>query len=199
MDPRTSPGDSIRYYLNGLAAAEDAWVDPRRFDLLADATASVADAEQIALFLDCSKSEDSTGLVGCRISDGHVFTVRVWQRPHGDRGKGWLAPRHEVDATVRGVFDRFRVAWFGVDPSPARDDEDEALYWGELVDQWHRDLRGKVSVWATPGAGGNSVKFDMRLSQPGGTKRNQAFTEEAMATAHAIDHEDAAFRRPRGT
>lgn len=193
MDPRTTPGDSIRYYMNGLAAAEDAWVDPRRFDLLADSTVVLADRDQVALFLDCSKSEDATGLVGCRISDGHVFTVKVWQRPHGDRGKGWLAPRHDVDATVRAVFDRYRVAWFGVDPSPARDDEDEALYWGELVDAWHRDFRNKVALWATPGAQGSSVKFDMRLSQVGGSRRNQAFTEEAMATANAIDTEERPF------
>lgn len=193
LDPRTTPGDSIRYYLNGLAAAEDAWVDPRRFDLLADTTVTLADRDQVALFLDCSKSEDATGLVGCRISDGHVFTLKMWQRPHGDRSRGWLVPRAAVDAEVRAAFDRFRVSWFGVDPSPARDDEDEALYWGELVDAWHRDFRNKVAVWATPGAGGNAVKFDMRLSQPGGVKRNQAFTEEAMATAHAIDNEERPF------
>lgn len=193
LDPRTTPGDSIRYYFNGLAAAEDAWVDPRRFDILADSSVHVADGDQVALFLDCSKSEDATGLVGCRISDGHVFTVKVWQRPHGDRGKGWLAPRHDVDAKVREAFDRYRVAWFGVDPSPARDDEDEALYWGELVDTWHRDFRNKVAVWATPGAQGSAVRFDMRLSQQGGVRRNQAFTEEAMATANAIDNEDRPF------
>jgi hypothetical protein len=193
LDPRTSEADSIRYYLNGLAAAEDAWVDPRRFDLLADSSVVLADRDQVALFLDCSKSEDATGLVGCRISDGHVFTVKMWQRPHGDRGAGWLAPRHEVDAAVRAMFDRFRVAWFGADPSPARDDEDEALYWGELVDVWHRDFRNKVAVWATPGAQGHAVKFDMRLSQPGGLRRNQAFTEEAMATANAVDTETRPF------
>jgi len=193
MDPRTSPGDSIRYYWNGLAAAEDAWVDPRRFDSLADASVVLDDREQIALFLDCSKSEDATGLVGCRIGDGHVFTLQMWQRPHGDRGRGWLAPRRDVDATVRAAFERYRVAWFGVDPSPARDDEDEALYWGELVDAWHRDFRNRLAVWATPGAQGHAVKFDMRLSQPGGVRRNQAFTEEAMATAHAVDEEDRPF------
>lgn len=193
MDPRTAPGDSIRYYLNGLAAAEDAWVDPRHFDVLADPTVILADNDQITLFLDCSKSEDATGLVACRVRDGHVITVKMWQRPHGDRGTGWLAPRDNVDAEVRALFERYRVAWFGVDPSPARDDEDESLYWGELVDAWHRDFRSKVSVWATPGAGGNAVKFDMRLSQTGGAKRNQAFTEEAMATAHAIDNEHLPF------
>lgn len=193
QDPRTPPGDSIRYYLNGLAAAEDDWVDPGRFDVLARPEIVVADKEPIALFLDCSKSQDATGLVACRISDGHVMTLGGWQRPHGDRGKGWLAPRAEVDAVVRAMFDRYHVEWFGVDPSPAKDDDDEALYWGSVIDGWHRDFQDRVTLWATPGQKtGNAVLFDMRLSQPGGAERNRAFTEAAMQTARDID-EDAAL------
>lgn len=188
LDPSTSVADSIRYYLNGLAAREDAWVDPRKFDALARPDVVVADREQITMFLDCSKSGDATGLVGCRVSDGHVFVLGMWQRPHGDRGKGWLAPRHEVDATVRAAFDRYKVVWFGVDPSPARDDEDEHLYWMPTIDAWHRDFRRRLRVWATGGAkAGHSVLFDMRIKMPGGVQRNQQFTLAAMQTAADID------------
>lgn len=186
LDPRTSLADSIRYYLNGLAAAEDAWIDPRTFDTLA-VNESLADDDQIAMFLDCSKSEDATGLVAARLSDGFVTVLGMWQRPHGDRGKDWLAPREKVDATVRQAFDRYRVVWFGVDPSPARDDENEALYWADLIDRWHRDFHRKLTLWATPGAQGHSVKFDMRISQRGGVERNRQFTEQAELTARAID------------
>jgi len=187
LDPRTSVADSIRFYGNGLAAREDAWTDPRRFDELARPDVIVHDGEQIAMLLDCSKSTDSTGLVGCRLDDGHIFTLGLWQRPRGDRGKGWLAPRHEVDAAVRAARDRYRLTWFGVDPSPARDDSDESLYWMKLIDEWHRDFRNELLVWATPGQQtGNAVLFDMRLSQRGGAERNRLFTEAAMQTATDI-------------
>lgn len=192
LDPRTSPGDSIRFYLNGLAAAEDAWVDPRKFDALADATLTLEPGDQITMFLDCSKSEDATGLIACRLSDGAVFQLGVWQRPHGARGKGWLAPREEVDGVVRRSFDLYKVEWFGVDPSPATDDQDETLYWRSLIDNWHRDFSKRLKVWATPGAQGNSVLFDMRMSQRGAVQRNQLFTEVAMLTAQEID-EDSGF------
>lgn len=189
-DTRTTEADAIRYYLNGLAAAEDAWIDPRKFDALARPDIVVADGDRICMFLDCSKSEDATGLVAVRLSDGHVFVLGVWQRPHGARGKDWLAPRHEVDATVREAFERYRVVWFGVDPSPAREDENESNYWMPLVDEWHRDFRRKLKIWATPGQTiGHSVKFDMRLSQRGAILRNQQFTEEAELTRTAIDEE----------
>jgi hypothetical protein len=187
LDPSTTVADSIRFYLNGLATAEDAWVDPRIFDDLAQPAFVVADKEQIAMFLDCSKSTDATGLVGCRLSDGHVVTLGMWQRPHGERGKGWLAPRHEVDAVVRATVDRYRVVWFGVDPSPARDDEDEHLYWMPTIDAWHRDFHRKLPVWATPGAKGHSVLYDMRIRTTGGVQRNQQFTEAAGQAAKDID------------
>ncbi|MET7752319.1 MULTISPECIES: hypothetical protein [Actinomycetes] len=188
-DTRTTPADTIRFYLNGLAAAEDAWIDPRTFDDLARPDTVVADGEQIAMFLDCSKSEDATGLVAVRISDGFVFTLGMWQREHGNRGKDWLAPREKVDACVRAAFDRYDVVWFGVDPSPARDDETEALYWLDVIDGWHRDFAQQLPLWATPGAQGHSVKFDMRLSQRGGVDRNRLFTEEAELTAKSIDED----------
>jgi hypothetical protein len=189
-DTRTSEADAIRYYLNGLGAAEDAWIDPRKFDALARPGTTVADGEQIAMFLDCSKSEDATGLVAARISDGHVFTLGVWQRPHGHRGKDWLAPREQVDAKVRATFDRYKVVWFGVDPSPARDDENESSYWMSFIDAWHRDFGRRLKLWATPGQTiGHAVKFDMRLSQRGGVERNRAFTEEAELTQRAIDED----------
>ena len=186
QDPRVPLADSIRYYFSSLPTSEDAWIDPRKFDALANGT-PVEDGEQVALFLDCSKSSDATTLVGCRVSDGHVLALGGWQRPHGDRGKGWLAPRTAVDAAVRAAFARWDVAWFGVDPSPARDDEDEALYWAELVDAWHRDFRDTVLVWSQPGAKGNAVAFDMRLSIPGGRERLRLFTEECELTAQAVD------------
>ncbi|HEX3307269.1 MAG TPA: hypothetical protein VHS32_13555, partial [Streptosporangiaceae bacterium] len=113
LDPRTSVADTIRFYGNGLAAREDSWTDPRRFDELARPDLIVTDREQIAMFLDCSKSTDATGLVACRLDDGHVFPLGLWQRPRGDRGKGWLAPREEVDAMVMSVDDRYQVVWFG--------------------------------------------------------------------------------------
>jgi hypothetical protein len=187
LDPELPPADAIRYYLNGLAAAQDAWIDPMKFTALSRAFA-IEERTQIAMFLDCSKSGDSTAIVGCRLSDGHVFVLGCWDRPKGKAGEGWLAPREEVDGVVRYAMDYYRVEWFGVDPSPAKDDETEALYWMPLVDAWHRDFHKKLKVWATPGARiGNSVLFDMRIKMPGGLARNQLFTAAAMQTVEDIE------------
>ncbi|MCK7661979.1 terminase [Corynebacterium antarcticum] len=189
MDARTSPGETVRFYLNGLGAAEDAWVDPPKFDALARPDLVVEEGDKVAMFLDCSKSGDATTLSACRLSDGHVISLGGWRKPKGSRGKDWLAPREAVDAVVREAFDFYSVVWFGVDPSPATDDETEHLYWMPIIDAWHRDFAKKLKVWATPGAGGHSVLFDMRMSQPGAVKRNRLFTEAAMQTVQDIEEE----------
>lgn len=187
LDPETSPADSIRYYLNGLAAAQDAWVEPMKFDALARKI-EIAPKTQIAMFLDCSKSGDATGLVGCRLSDGHVFVIGCWERPRGKRGEGWLVPRDEVDGAVRYAFEQFRVEWFGVDPSPAKEDDAETLYWMPVIDGWHRDLHKRLKVWATAGAKvGNAVLFDMRIKTLGGAQRNALFTAAAMQVVEDIE------------
>jgi hypothetical protein len=187
LDPDLSVSEALRFYFNLVAANEESWVEPRQWDALADPTVVVADGEQVTLFLDCSKSSDSTALVGCRVSDGHVFLLGLWKRPPGKRGETWMVPRAEVDTAVRDAFERFRVLWFGVDPSPATEDTSESSYWMGLVDEWHRDLRNRLLLWATPGVNGHSVKFDMRTSQPGGADRNRAFVEMAEQTAELID------------
>lgn len=193
-DRRTSVADSIRFYLNGLGAEEDSWVEPTNFDALAAADTVVADREQVALFVDCSKSGDATGATLTRLSDLYTWELGCWDKPHGwsEKQRGpWRAPRHEVDAAVRGAWDQFDVVWMGVDPSPAKDDDDDALYWQTTIDGWRRDFGPKLKVWATPGAMGDPVRFDMRLSQSGGVKRNQQFTEAAEWLALEIDGDDS--------
>lgn len=192
-DARTSVADSIRFYLNGLASEEDTWVDAQNFDALAAGDTVVDDKEWVAVFADCSKSGDATGFTCTRLDDMFTWTGGVWEKPKGwdvkKHGK-WLAPRAEVDAAIRATIERYDVVWCGIDPSPAEDDDTEALYWRDMIDGLHRDYRTKLQVWATPGETiGNSVLFDMRLSQRGAHARLQAFTEAAMMVQRWIDEE----------
>lgn len=188
LDPETAVADSIRYYLNGLAMAEDAWCDPRKLDALARSTIKVEPKTQIAAFLDCSKSGDVTALVGCRLSDGFVFKIGAWVPPRGEARKGWLVDRGLVDGAVRGMFNDYKVEWFGVDPSPARDDDTELNYWMPYADAWHRDFHKKLKVYATGGAKiGHSVLFDMRVKTLGGAARNAQFVAAAEQTQADID------------
>lgn len=188
LDRNRSQSTSKRFWLNVITTTEDAWLDnqairtaihPGAEDLRAfDPSGSgmrapwalVMPDDEIVVFGDGSKSDDSTGLVGCRISDGFTFQLGVWQKPPKERGKdaveSWLAPREKVDARVAEVMDRFNVVAFWFDPSHAKDDEDDTRYWDGLIDKWHRTYGSRFAkhAWAVKGGDRtHSVLFDMAL------------------------------------
>lgn len=161
--PLNPPSESRRKWFNQVVAAEDSWVDPGEIDPLVDRETIVEDGEEIAVFFDGSKSDDATVLVGCRMSDGHVFTIGMWQRPPGRRGDGWVSPRNEIDAVVERTAGKYRMVGFFADPSHVLDDETMDRFWDPLVEQWHIRYRRQLRVWAsgTRGGKGSSVMFDM--------------------------------------
>lgn len=142
--------ESRRKFLNQVNAAEDSWLSPQEWDRIArvDKESALQPKEKITLGFDGSKSNDWTALVACRVSDGMLFLIRVW-----DPAKcGGEVPREDVDATVRSCFERYDVVAFRADVK-----EFEAY-----VDQWGRLFKKKLKINASPN---NPVAFDMRGQQ----------------------------------
>ena len=182
LDTRNPPSRSRRFWYNQIHAAEDAWIDPLAFDARADPK-PVSSFDPIVVFFDGSKSDDATGIVGCRVSDGHVITLGMWQRPPGPRGEGWTAPREVISTEVESVFADYNVVAFWADPSHALDDETQDRYWDDTIDGWHRAYGADLELWAVKGK--HSVMWDM--TSPA---RTAEFTNAAMQTAEAIDEHD---------
>jgi hypothetical protein len=142
--------ESRRKFLNQVNASEDSWISPQEWDRLANVGKEFAlqPKQRITLGFDGSKSNDWTALVACRVDDGMLFLIKVW-----DPNKyGGEVPREDVDATVRSAFERYEVVAFRADVK-----EFEAY-----VDQWSRDFKKKLKVNASPN---NPVAFDMRGQQ----------------------------------
>jgi phage terminase large subunit-like protein len=130
QDPSTDPDDVRRFYFNQVRAGADQPIDPKRWSELADPTKVVADREAITLGFDGSRFEDSTALIGCRISDGHEFVIDIWSKPE-DSTQKWEVPVALVDAAVRRAFAQYRVWRMYADPPK----------WETYVDQWAADLK----------------------------------------------------------
>lgn len=180
LDTRNPPSRSRRFWYNQRVAAEDAWADPLKVD-----AASRDDSSRsgdLVLFFDGSKSDDATGLVACRVSDGHLLTFGVWQRPAGVAGEGWIVDRSDVDRTVRSVLDTGQVVAFYGDPSHTRD-TDETGFWDSVIDGWHRDYGAGLNHWAVrSGDGKHSILWDMTSPE-----RTKQFTEAAMRFTAELD------------
>lgn len=113
-DPSASQSDSRRKYLNRPSVADDAWVKPDDWALLSDASKVVADGEAVVLFFDGSKSRDATGLAGCRMSDGHVFTLGCYE-PDQRHDSDDEVPAAMVDGWVALAFGKYDVVAFFAD------------------------------------------------------------------------------------
>jgi hypothetical protein len=191
-----------RFWFNVIVAAEDSWADPAAVEaaidpLLRTARAQERDSDQlrmgwivdptdpIVMFFDGSKSDDSTVLVGCRLSDGFTFTLGVWSKPAGKAGEGWLAPREQADQRVEEVFKRFNVVAFWADPSHALDD-DNTRYWDGYIDKWHRKHQDKLQAWPVQtGTQVHSIMWDMAAKV-----RSEQFAAAAELVRTELHHRD---------
>ncbi|GHJ59143.1 terminase [Nocardioides sp. OK12] len=172
LNPANPPSESRRKWYNQITATEDAWLTPQEFDGL-KVDRIVEPGERVFLFFDGSKTDDASALVGCCESDGHVFTVRVWQRP--PRSDGWIVDRADVDRVVRDSCELWTVVGLWADPSDARDDETGERFWESYLDDWARDYGETLELWAQKtGEKRHAVIWDMRYP-----RHQETFVEHA--------------------
>ncbi len=180
LNTANPPSESRRKWYNQITAAEDAFTTPQLWDLGASPDEVIEPGDEVILTLDCSKSDDATGLIATRVNDGFAKVLGMWQRPPGKRGDGWLVPRDRVDGAVSEAMDSMNVVAFFGDPSHFLDDESLDRYWDAMFDDWHRRYRSRLRLWAKPGRNdGHSVMFDMAQFN------NQKVFVEAVGLAEA--------------
>ncbi|GGS41823.1 terminase [Streptomyces parvus] len=187
LDTRNPPSRSRRFWYNQIAAAEDAWMARYEWDACKREDLSLADGDEVVMFFDGSKSDDATGLCACRMSDGLVSTLGVWQRPPNwpaPESPGyapWQVPREDVDGVVQNAFARFKVLAFFADPGSGQD-EDGEMYWDAFLDRWGQSYGKKLLLRAVvAGPKAHAVRWDMR------DRRNQeTFTDAVKRTREDI-------------
>jgi len=80
---------------------------------------------------------DATALIACRVSDGLVTPIHIWEQPPGV--DEWAVPQDEVDAKVRETFDAYKVVGFYADPAK----------WEGWVAKWEARYGVRLRVKAT--------------------------------------------------
>lgn len=164
-DPAADEADNRRYWLNQVVKATDQWIDADLWRARADPDAEVGVGEAITLGFDGSITDDSTALIGCRLTDGHLWVVDLWEKPDGDRY--WQVDRSAVDAAMADAMRRYRVVRAYCDPA----------LWQDTLDRWGQDWPKIVAGWPT------------------NRERAMAFALERMHTAVAtgeLSHSDDA-------
>lgn len=148
-DPASDVQVSRSDFLNQITHASDAWISRPEWQACMDLDRHVDPGDTIVLGFDGSLGRnrgtaDATALVGCRVSDGFLFEIRVWEQPAGPAGREWTPSVIEVDAEVRRAFGTWNVVGFYADPSG----------WTSQVAAWEaaygRKLKLKASSHASP-------------------------------------------------
>lgn len=142
-DPRNDPSDSRRYYFNQPTSARDAWVTAPEWNACY-VDKPVKPGEDVTLGFDGSRKRargvtDATALIGCRVSDGHLFEIKVWEQPNGPAGDEWAVPVDEVDYEVSKAFETYNVV--GMFADPAR--------WESYIAKWEAAYGKKLKAKAS--------------------------------------------------
>jgi len=111
-------------------------VRPEDWDALVS-MAALDRGDVICLGFDGSRYNDATALIACRLDDGLLTPLGVWEAPRGLRE--WEVPAGEVDAAVAHAFNTYRVARAYCDPP----------LWQTEIDSWARDFGDVVVRYPT--------------------------------------------------
>jgi hypothetical protein len=161
-DPDTDPQDARLFYGNQITYRSDSWLSSPewqrvRMPARGNKTTIAGTTEPITLGFDGSRSRakasadkngnlrfkgttDATALIGCRVRDGHLFQIAVWEQPpNWPKDKPWRIPVPEVLAEVEDAFKRYKVVGFYADPAK----------WETHVGAWEAKYGPNLKVKAT--------------------------------------------------
>jgi phage terminase large subunit-like protein len=113
--------------------AEEWWIEADEWHE-GETMEQLAPKDYVALGFDGSRFHDATALVACRIEDGLVELLDVWQKPEGAPDT-WEVPAGEVDAAIARAMETYRVVRGYFDPP----------LWQSEIDEWAQQY-GDIAV-----------------------------------------------------
>jgi hypothetical protein len=199
-DPATDPQVARSDFLNQITHASDAYLSQPEWAACGpradepDTFKVLSDRDVVTLGFDGSRGRakgkpDATALIGCRVADGHVFEIAVWEADdkRQDTWDSWEPPLVEIEAAIADAFKRYDVVGFYADP--AKD-------WRSYVNKWEAAYGSKVKIkagrehpfewWMT---GGRSGLIQRAVEQFEGAVRNQDMTHDGAyaLTRHILN------------
>jgi phage terminase large subunit-like protein len=126
------PWQWARFACGVWVSSEAWWISGEDWKGLEVSGEHLAPGDQITIGFDGSRVGDSTALVGCRLTDGLIELLGVWEAPSDL--PHWEVPANEVDALLAEVMERFRVVRGFFDPP----------LWRSEIDAWARDYGDKA-------------------------------------------------------
>ena len=135
--PSTLPWEWRRFVCGIWTGAEGAWLKPEEWREAQSEEEKLEPGEMVTLGFDGARYGDATALVACRVSDGLLVPLGIWEAPKGV--SSWEVPAGEVDALLAEVMEEYAVIRGYFDPP----------LWQSEIDSWARDY-GEPAVTRYP-------------------------------------------------
>lgn len=103
------------YRTNQWVSSALAWLPHGAWDARTDALRSVPDKTPVVIAFDGSFNGDASALIGCTVTDPHLFVIDIWERP-ADADDTWRVPVAKVRDTIRAACSRYDVLEVSADP-----------------------------------------------------------------------------------
>jgi phage terminase large subunit-like protein len=126
--PSMLPWQWARFRCGVWMEAQAWWIDGEEWHN-GETLEKLKPRDRIALGFDGSRFGDATALVACRMSDGLLQLLNLWQAPEG-APEDWEVPGNEVDRAVHDAMTKYRVVRGYFDPP----------LWQSEIDAWARDF-----------------------------------------------------------
>ena len=129
----------------------------------------------------------SESIIGCRVSDGHLFELFVDEATSPSSWPSWEPDIVKLEDAIRTAFTRYRVVGFYADP--ARD-------WRSHVDSWEATYGSRTALAVTAGhpfewwfSGGRSTLVERAVELFEGAVRNHDLSHagEFRLTEHVLN------------
>jgi phage terminase large subunit-like protein len=130
--PSMLPWQWQRFACGLWVSAEHRWMEPEQWHA-GQVEGELVRGDRIALGFDGSRLGDATALVGCRIEDGLIQPLAIFEAPRDEKGRPreeWEVPRDEVDAAVAQAHEEYTVVRGYYDPP----------LWQTEIDGWAREF-----------------------------------------------------------
>jgi phage terminase large subunit-like protein len=135
--PSTLPWEWQRFVCGIWTGAEGSWLKPEEWADALSEEERLEPGDRIAIGFDGARYGDATAIVACRIEDGLLALLGLWEAPRGV--PVWEIPAGKVERTLADAMEEYAVVRGYFDPP----------LWQSEIDSWARDF-GEPAVTRYP-------------------------------------------------
>lgn len=132
-DPATKEHDARRFYFNQRVQGYSQWIKEAVWDKCRREDLKLRKGDKVALGFVGTTRNSAAALVACRLADGALFLVGLWEKPD-NAGKDWKVPVSEIITRVKKWMNQDRTYYLVAN----------GWKWQDIIEKWSNKYPDEV-------------------------------------------------------